>query len=137
MVSRTHYAEELKREKELIAKGNPFLKQELVQPETDTGVSQMPTAQNKKSYPHISKKEKSTNYFSLILTSDFEDLEMDIRGIREYKEFEANGKVRLVFKRRENHFLSEEGAEDLLLELRTHLNPDIKLAVFTRIIRWV
>ena len=121
------WTDSLKEEKSVIADENPFSKGK----KTIKTKLKNKQIQNK-SYPHISKKEKSANYFSLILTSDFEDLEMDIRGIREYKEYDKLGKFKLVFKRRPNHFLSEEGAENLLLELRTHLNPDIKLAISTR-----
>ena len=46
--------------------------------------------------------------------------------------FDENGKVRFVFKRRSDHFLSEEGAEELLVKIRPHLSPDIKLGICTR-----
>ena len=121
MAQAQKYHEQLEKERELINKGNPFSK-----PVKKKG------KQKARSTPHVSKKEKDSNYFNLILTSDFEDLEMDIRGLREYRDVGEDGKERIIFKRRPNHFLSEDGAEDLLLELRTHLNSDIKLAIFTR-----
>jgi len=69
----------------------------------------------------------------LILGSDFEDLEMEIRGLMYYKDIDENtGKETLVLKPVKDHYLSESGAEDLLLELKAHLSSDIKLGIMSR-----
>lgn len=115
------YAEQLDQETKRISESNPFSKRKKQEIRRKARIT-----------PHVSRKEKDNNYFNLILTSDFEDLEMDIRGLREYKIIDSKGKQKFIYKRRPNHYLSEDGAEDLLLELRTHLSPDIKLAIFTR-----
>lgn len=116
------YAEELNKERSLIADGNPFAKPQNIKP------------LNKKirSVPYVNKKHKDSNYFSLILGSDFEDLEMEIRGLRYYKEIDARGKEIVTTRKLPNHYLSDHGADDLLLELKAHLSPDIKLGVMTR-----
>ncbi len=57
---------------------------------------------------------------------------MEIRGLRYYKEIGKNGKTEIITKRVAGHYLSEQGAEDLLLELKAHLSSDIKLGVMTR-----
>lgn len=116
------YAEELEKERSMIAKGNPFnikRKKEI----------------NKKSIrsiPFVNQKEKNGNYFSLILSSDFEDLEMEIRGLRYYTEISRDGKENVTTRKIEGHYLSDAGADDLLLELKAHLSSDIKLGVMTR-----
>lgn len=121
------YSEELEKEKELIEKENPFYNR-----------NKKPIKKNiqekkeNRSVPFMVKRDKDGSYFHLILGSDFEDLEMEIRGLRYYKEIDDNGKEIIVTKRLENHYLSEQGAEDLLLELKGHLSSDIKLGVLTR-----
>lgn len=102
---------------------NPFNKAKTIKKVVD---------KDPRSVPFINQKEKDGNYFSLILSSDFEDLEMEIRGLRYYKEMGKNGKTEIITKRVEGHYLSEQGAEDLLLELKAHLSSDIKLGVMTR-----
>lgn len=123
------YAEELRKEQEIISKSNPFLKQETQQ----VVVQRQPEVEQKKlSVPYIEKKEKSENYFNLILASDYQDLEMEIRGLSQYREIDSRGKEIIVTRRRKEHYLSEQGAEDLLQELKAYLNSDIKLGVMTR-----
>jgi len=116
------YAAELKKEKKLIARGNPFNQKRTKTKEKE----------KVRSLPFVNPKDKGGSYFSLILGSDFEDLEMEIRGLRYYKEIDTFGKEVVTTKRIENHYLSEQGAEDLLLELKAHLSSDIKLGVMTR-----
>jgi hypothetical protein len=118
------YAEELEKEKELLIKDNPFNKKQ----ETKTDKKEKTI----RSLPYVEEKDSSTNYFSLILSSDFRDLEMEIRGLRYYKEIDKNGREIITTKRIEGHYLSEQGADDLLLELKAHLSSDIKLGVMTR-----
>lgn len=112
------YAQELKKERELIRRVNGFKKRK--------------NFLKGRSVPFVSQKDKSGNYFHLILGSDFEDLEMEIRGLRYYKDIDDKKNEILITKRIKNHYLSEEGAEDLLLELKAHLSSDIKLGVMTR-----
>jgi len=57
---------------------------------------------------------------------------MEIRGLRYYKEVDVNGKEVITTKKVEGHYLSDSGADDLLLELKAHLSSDIKLGVMTR-----
>jgi len=115
------YADELKKEKDLIARSNPFNNRKGVKSKT----------KEIKGVPFVSPKDKGGNYFMLILTSDFEDMEMDIRGLEYYKEI-VNGKETIVTKRVEGHYLPEAGSKDLLLDLKGHLSADIKLGVMTR-----
>lgn len=119
---KSKYADELEKEKDLIKSSNPFNKQ------------QKPKKKEKKirSLPYVEEKDINTNYFSLILSSDFRDLEMEIRGLRYYKEIDKHGREIITTKRIEGHYLSEQGADDLLLELKAHLSSDIKLGVMTR-----
>lgn len=121
------YSEELNRERELLTKLNPFNK-----PRSNRFSRDRDYNKKNRSIPFVNQKEKNGNYFHLILGSDFEDLEMEIRGLRYYKEIDRNGKEIMITKRIENHYLSEEGSEDLLLELKAHLSSDIKLGVLSR-----
>jgi len=117
------YAEELEKERKIIKSVNPFAK---------TTKKKKNIPKDLRSVPFINPRDKSGNYFNLILSSDFEDLEMEIRGLRYYKEFNEFGEESIITKRVEGHYLSEQGSEDLLLELKAHLSSDIKLGVMTR-----
>jgi len=117
------YADELEKERELLNSSNPFNRKK--------------NSLNKKekkirSLPYVEERDSKNNYFSLILSSDFRDLEMEIRGLRYYKEVDANGREIITTKKVEGHYLSDSGADDLLLELKAHLSSDIKLGVMTR-----
>ncbi len=122
------YAEQMAVEKELLSRSNPF--------SSRTGKRPRPSLKKpiKISPPiktsHFEPKEKSNNYFSLILGSDYEDLEVDIRGLR-YISYMKGGKEVIKLERKENHYLSESGAEDLLMELKGHISTDIKLGFLT------
>lgn len=119
------YADELKKEQGLLEKANPFSKKK----------------DNKKEYsneayvkkPYHETAEKSNSYFNLILDSDYKNMELDIKGLR-YVTYtdRTSGKKIVELERRENHYLSEEGAEDLLMELKGHLSSDIKLGILTQ-----
>jgi len=120
------YAEELEKEKKIIIDGNPFAKKINKTPISNT---------NKKpseSIPFIKVKDKNTNYFSLLLDPDYADLEMKIRGLRVYRETDEMGREILITKKVPNHFLSDEGAEDVLSELSAYLGSDMKLGVLTK-----
>lgn len=123
------YAQELKKERGIISKGNPFLKKK-----RNPGNLMKDIRSKKKEapIPYVKQEDQQMNYFSLLLGGEFKDIELDIRGLRLEEERLPGGKKNLVYKRRPGHFLSEAGAEDLLQELKTHLHPDIKLAIFTR-----
>ena len=116
------YADELRKEKDMIAKQNPFTGKKPVRAKKE----------ERRSVPYVNQKEKSHNYFSLILSSDFQELEMEIRGLRHYIEIDGNGKEIKTIKMIKDHYLSEAGAEDLLVELKGHLSSDIKLGIMTR-----
>jgi hypothetical protein len=121
------YADELEKERELVEKANPFTARKLKPVENDIN------APVKKSVPFMAKRDKDSNYFHMILGSDFEDLEMEIRGLRYYKDIdERTGKETLIMRRIDNHYLSEVGADDLILELKAHLSSDIKLGRLSR-----
>jgi len=117
------YAEELEKERKLLDSSNPFNNKKTI-----------PNKKEKKirSLPYVEERDSKNNYFSLILSSDFKDLEMEIRGLRYYKEVDVNGKEVITTKKVEGHYLSDSGADDLLLELKAHLSSDIKLGVMTR-----
>lgn len=92
-----------------------------------------PVKEVEKDTPHYEQRKKPEDYFGRILSSDFEDIELEIRGLRLVKEYDKfTGKEKVVYKRRQEHYLSEEGAEDLLLELKGHLSSDIKLGILTQ-----
>lgn len=118
------YADELEKEGKLIAMDDPFSKQRKTQYKKEGGKI--------RSVPFIRDKDESSNYFNLILSSDFRDLEMHIRGLREYREIDKNGGEVITTKRIGGHYLSEKGADDLLSDFCAHLNSDIKLGVMTR-----
>ncbi len=117
------YAEELEKERELLDRSNPFNRKKTIQNKKEKEI---------RSLPYVEEKDSKNNYFSLILSSDFRDLEMEIRGLRYYKEVDGNGKEVITTKKVEGHYLSDSGADDLLLELKAHLSSDIKLGVMTR-----
>lgn len=120
-MSGNKYAEELKKEQEAIGKNNPFAKKRSSKPTTEKETGKQ---------PYYETAEKSNSYFNLILDSDYKDMELDIRGLR-YVSYRDNktGKKVIELERRKNHYLSEEGAEDLLMELKGHLSSDIKLGL--------
>ncbi len=116
------YAEELKKEQELIANSNPF----------NTNNNNKPiNKKNVRSVPFVDDKGESGGYFGLMLGSDHQDLEKEIRGLSTFKEIDENGKERYITKRRPNHYLSAEGGEDLIFEIKSHLSKDIKLGIMT------
>ena len=117
------YSDELKKEKELMVKGNPFSNKQNIKQELK---------KNNIKTPYHVEKEKSNSYFNLILDSDYESLELDIKGLR-YVSYMRGGKEIVQLERRDNHYLSEEGAEDLLMELKGHLSTDIKLGFMSRV----
>ena len=127
------YAEELRREKEILKKSNPFQKLR----EEEMNFRKSAKLKDEDYFgldknPFYAPKTKSSNYFHLILDSDYESLELDIRGLRYAKIFDPKTqKERVVLERKENHYLSEDGAEDLLMELKGHLSSDIKLGHLT------
>lgn len=112
------YEEELKKERESIKSKNPFVKKPIP--------TNQPKHESTKK-PYYLEKEKSNSYFNLILDSDYEALELDIRGLRYVSYRDAKGKEIIELERRDNHYLSVDGAEDLLIELKGHLSTDIKL----------
>ena len=123
------YAEELEKERGVLEKSNPFKKLQSNHPNKNIVVNKS----NVRSVPFSSKKDKDSSYFHMILGSDFEDIEMEIRGLRYYKDIDDDtGKEVLVMRKIEDHYLSEQGAEDLLSELKGHTNPDIKLGFMSR-----
>jgi len=73
---------------------------------------------------------KSSNYFSLLLDPSYADLEMKIRGLKRITVKDKFG-TKNVLRRIPNHYLSDEGAEDILSELISYLGSDIKLGVLT------
>lgn len=119
------YAEELEKEEALMKKNNPFSKRPIKSNPKDN----QPVKVIKR--PYYVEREKSNSYFNLILDSDYESLELDIKGLH-YVSYMKDGKQIVELERRANHYLSEEGAEDLLMELKGHLSTDIKLGFMER-----
>ncbi len=114
------YAKELEIEKDALAKSNPFAKSSKLVPK------RLISKQIKK-VPYHMEKEKSNSYFNLILDSDYQDLELDIKGLSYVSYTNKHGKEVIELQRRKDHYLSPEGAEDLIMELKVHLSTDIKL----------
>lgn len=134
------YLEELKKEREVLKSLNPFSKSKpkniqrqdpLKDRLPDNPLSQTSSFGSKSGY-YYPEKNKSSNYFNLILTSDYRELELDIRGLRYVQIETEDGKKEVILQKREGHYLSDDGAEDLLFELKGHLSPDIKLGVLTQ-----
>ncbi len=125
----SQYADAMNVEMELIDKANPFNK-------TDEEPSNTPPRENSQNKLidkkiHYEEKTKSNSYFNLILDSSYNDIEMEIRGLRYMYYKDSKGKKIVELERKPNHFLSEEGAEYLLTELRMHTNTDLKLGFIT------
>lgn len=114
------YAAELEKERTILDSKNPFKEKKKVEAKED-----------KKRHPHHVEKKKPTNYFSLILSSDFEDLELEIRGLRYVKVIDDKGREKVILEKKTDHYLSDDGAEDILTELKAYLNPDNKLGRMT------
>lgn len=123
-MSGNQYAEELKKERASIKNKNPFNKSK-----PKNTVKKISGTIIKK--PYYEPTEKSSGYFNLILDSDYRDIELDIRGLKYVSYKDENGKEIVELERRNNHYLSEDGAEDLLIEMKGHLSPDIKLGLLT------
>lgn len=119
------YAEELAAEKKLIEESNPLLKiKDFKEKQENKGT---------RSVPFTTKKDKHNNYFNLILSTDFEDLEMEIKGLMWGKEInEETGKTELIMMRNPNHYLSEDGALTILGLIKPHLSVGVKLGIMTR-----
>ena len=112
------YAVELEKERKSMISKNPFAKK-------NKQVKNVDKKTTKK--PYYVEREKSNSYFNLILDSDYEAIELSIRGLRYVTYKDEQGKEVIELEERENHYLSQEGAEDLLMELKGHLSTDIKL----------
>ncbi len=126
MAKGNKYEEQIEKEKKLIISGNPFR----------NNSNKKVLRNNSKSFkiikkPYYESKNKPNNYFNLILGSDYEDLELDIRGLRYVSYRDRDGKEIIELERKKDHYLSVEGAEDLIMELKGHLSTDIKLGFLT------
>ena len=121
-MKRTKYSEMLNQER-MSAKGkNPLVKRRI---ERQERIKEIKT-------PHFSTKKSSSNYFNLILDSGFQDIEMDIRGLRKVKVTDKTGKTRIELEKKPDHFLSEDGSEKLLIYFKSLVRPDIKLGFSTK-----
>ena len=123
-MKRTKYTEMLEQEKLKANTKNPFSKKRMIK--------QQSLNENDFRTPHFSSKGKSSNYFNLILDPGFEDIEMDIRGLRKIKIVGKDGKTRIDIERKPDHFLSEDGSEKLLIFFKSLVRPDIKLGFSTQ-----
>lgn len=141
-MSTNKYAEEIEKEKRLVTNRTPFkkkIKKVIIKPkenpvedyesEEEEESEEEPKKIVKK--PYYEPKEKPNNYFNLILGSDHEDLELDLRGLRYVHYNDELGNPVVELERKEGHYLSETGAEDLIMELKGHLSTDIKLGFLT------
>lgn len=120
------YTEALEKEIKAIDSKNPFAN-EIKKVNIDTNNNK---AMKKTAY--YEERKRSSSYFNLILDSDYRDIELEIKGLR-YVQFidPITGKKVVELERKENHYLSEDGAEYVLTELKLHTNPDIKLGHMT------
>ena len=116
------YLEELNNEKDVLKKSNPF---------NNLKSSKKKSKKDPSRTPHYPSGNKSSNYFHLILNSNYEKVELDIRGLRYVKVIDDEGKEDVVLERAADHYLSPEGAEKILSKLNGHLTPDIKLGQLT------
>lgn len=119
------YAEELEKEQKAMSASNPFNKLNEDKKQTPKTTQKIIVKK-----PHYEPKIKPNSYFNLILGSDYEALELDLRGLR-YVSYMKGGKKVIELERKKDHYLSENGAEDILLELKGHLSTDIKLGFLT------
>lgn len=127
-MTNSKYTEALNDEIKLIDKENPFNKST---EEENQDVFENDSKSIDKKF-HYEEKVKSNSYFNLILDSSYNDIEMEIRGLRYmYYNHPKTGKKIIELERKKNHFLSEEGAEYLLTELKLHTSTDLKLGFIT------
>jgi len=83
--------------------------------------------------PIIQEIRKSNNYFNLILDSDFRDIELEIRGLRKVQFVNTEtGKKTEEYELKENHYLTQDGAEFLITQLKMHTPADMKLGHLTQ-----
>jgi len=75
--------------------------------------------------------EGGNGYFSLLLEPDYAKLEMKIRGLRQFKIKDQFGKEKIVLKKVKDHYLSEDGAEEIITLLSSYVGSDMKLGVLT------
>jgi len=122
------YAEELNKEIELLKEQNPFNNDsQVIITDNENKNNGKHTPEKKDFYE---EKTKSKNYFSLILDSDYQDIELEIRGLRyvTYRD-EKTGKKIVELEKKKNHYLSSSGAEYLLGTLRMNTATDLKLGL--------
>lgn len=122
------YTEALQEEIKSIDAKNPF-SNDIKKVNINENVTSMKDVEKSVYYE---ERRKSSSYFNLILDSDYRDIELEIRGLR-YVQFThpVTGKKVVELERKKNHYLSEDGAEYVLTELKLHTNPDIKLGHMT------
>ena len=81
--------------------------------------------------PFNDSGEGGNGYFSLLLEPDYAKLEMKIRGLRQFKTKDKFGKENTILKKVKDHYLSEEGAEEIITLLSSYVGSDMKLGVLT------
>lgn len=116
------YTKELEKEKEALKKNNPFMKK----------TTSKPVNKEMKRKPYHVNSNKKSGYFSLILGTDFKDMELRIKGLRYVSYINGTGKEIVELEKQENHYLSESGAEDIIAKIEGHLSTDIKLGYTTQ-----
>lgn len=122
----SEYTKALDEEMRIIDKTNPFRQSN--EGEEHTKIE----TKNIERKFHYEEKIKSNNYFNLILDSSYSDIEMEIRGLRYVYYIHPTTKKKIIeLERKKNHYLSEDGAEYLLTELKLHTATDLKLGFIT------
>lgn len=131
-MSKNPYGEALKEEAKEIDSGNPFadIEKDNKSKQVNVGDSKENRKIIKSAY--YEEKQKSNNYFSLILDSDFKTIEMEIRGLR-YVTYNdpKTGKKIVELERKDDHYLSQQGGEYILNYLQMNTSTDLKLGHLT------
>lgn len=72
--------------------------------------------------------QNSNSYLSLVLSPNFVDLEMMIRGLEYVKRWNPNTKKdEIILRRIKDHPLNDYGINKILSELKVYCSPEIKL----------
>lgn len=123
------YTDALKEELDSIDNANPFAEDT---PSENTNDKQSGEVIYTEKKPIYEKRQKSNNYFNLILDSDLQDIELEIRGIRKVGYYDEKMKKNVEeYEKKENHYLTDNGADFLLTQLKLHIPADMKLGYIT------
>lgn len=127
MATNSKFRDQLEKERGMLDNSNPFAKVK------ESHGSPDPKDESYSNEIYWEEDIVNKGYFNLILESDHKDIEWVVKGLRKVgKRNVKTGHVRTVIERNPKHFLTEDGAEDILMEIRGHLASDIKLGRLTQ-----